>query len=47
MNSWKNFSEISLPEKEEIYNNLNIEGITDADYKHVKNVWKAHYWGIS
>ena len=34
---WEKFSEISLPEKEEFYSNLNI---TDADHLHVKRVCK-------
>ena len=36
MDDWKKFSETSLPEKEDFYSHLNIEGITDADYKHTK-----------
>ena len=30
----------SLTEKEELYNNLNMEDITDADNMHVKRVCK-------
>ena len=40
---WEKFNETSLPEKEEIYSNLNMEDITDADYMHAKTVcqlWK-------
>ena len=40
MDSWKRFNETSLPQKEDFYSNLNIEDITDADYKHAKTVWK-------
>ena len=40
MNTWKRFDETSLPEKEDFYSNLNMEDITDADYKHAKRVWK-------
>ena len=29
-----------IADKEDFYSNLNMEDITDADYKHVKNVWK-------
>ena len=29
-----------MPEKEELYSNLNIEDITDADYIHAKRVCK-------
>ena len=32
MDSWKRFEEISLPEKEDFYSNLNMEDITDVDY---------------
>ena len=39
--SWKKFDETSLPEKEDFYSNLNIEDITDVDYKHAKKVWKG------
>ena len=35
MNSYTRFNETSLPDKKNNYNNLNIENITDADYKHV------------
>ena len=35
MDSYKRFNETSLPDKKNNYNNLNIENITDADYKHV------------
>ena len=34
------FNETSLPEKEEFCNHLNMEGITDADYKQAKRVCK-------
>ena len=34
--SWKRFDEKLIPEKEDFYNNLNIEDITD--YKHAKKV---------
>ena len=40
MNEWKKFNETSLPEKEELYSNLNMEDITDADYMHAKRVCK-------
>ena len=32
MNNWINFSE-TLPEKEDCYGSLNMEDITDTDYK--------------
>ena len=40
MDSWEKFNEISLPEKEEFYSNLSMEGITYADYIHTKRVCK-------
>ena len=40
MNDWEKFSEIILPEKEDFYNHLNMENITDADYPHAKRVCK-------
>ena len=40
MDSWKRFDEISLPDKEAVYSNLNKEKITDVDYKHAKSVFK-------
>ena len=36
---WEKFNEITLPEKEEFYSNLNMD-ITDADYMHGKRVCK-------
>ena len=35
MNDWENFNEITLPQ-EKLYNNLNIEDTTGADYMHAK-----------
>ena len=34
MDSWQRFDETSLPDKEAFYSNLNIEDITDVDYRH-------------
>ena len=31
MDDWEKFSETSLPEKEDFYNRLNMEDITDAN----------------
>ena len=42
INSWKRFDETSLPQKEGFHNNLNMEGITDTDYKHAKKIWKSY-----
>ena len=38
--SWERFDETSLPKKEDFYSDLNMEGITNVDYKHAKRVWK-------
>ena len=40
MNDWENFNEASLPEKEDFYNHLNMEDITNGDYTHAKRVCK-------
>ena len=36
MDSWQRFDETSLHEKETFYSNLNMEDITDVDYRHGK-----------
>ena len=41
MDDWEKLNETSLPEKEELYSNLNIKDITDADYMHAKTVLKT------
>ena len=38
MDSWERFNEVSLPDKESFYSELNKEGITDKDYVHAKKV---------
>ena len=38
MDVWEKFNEITLPEKGQFYGNLNMEEITDADYKHGKSL---------
>ena len=40
MDVWGKFNEITLPEKEELYSNLNMEDITDPDYMHAKRLCK-------
>ena len=39
--TWEKFSEISLPSKEDFYSNLNMEDISDIDYRHANNVFKV------
>ena len=41
MDSYDRFDESSLPPKEEFYNSLSEEHITDAEYQHAQNVWKT------
>ena len=36
MDSWDRFNETSLPNKENFYSCLNMEDITDIDYRHRK-----------
>ena len=39
MDNWEKLDETSLPSKESFYSELNLEHITDNDYKHAKKVW--------
>ena len=41
MDSWERFDETSLPNKEVFYSNLNMEDITDVDYRHAKRVFNG------
>ena len=41
IDDWEKFNDTSLPEKEDFYSNLNMEDISDADYKHGKKVCKT------
>ena len=40
MDSWQRFDETSLPDKEAFNSNLNMEDITDVDYRHGKTVFE-------
>ena len=40
MDNWERFDEKLLPNKEAFYSNLNMEDITDTDYKHANKVFK-------
>ena len=40
MDDREKFNETTLSEKEEFYNCLNMEDITDADYLHAKRIFK-------
>ena len=39
--TWEKFNEISLPSKEDFYSYLNMEDISDIDYRHANNVFKV------
>ena len=41
MDSWERFDENKIPPKEAFYSELNLEGIIDGDYEHIKKVWEA------
>ena len=41
MDSWERFDKTSLPDKEAFYRNLNVEDITDVDYRHAKRVFNG------
>ena len=41
MDSWERFDETSLPDKETFYSNLNMEDITDVDYRHAQRVFNG------
>ena len=38
INKWEKFNKTTLPEKEELYSNLNMEDITEADYMRAKTL---------
>ena len=40
MDNWERFDETLLPNKEAFYSNLNMEDITDTDYRHANKVFK-------
>ena len=40
MDNWERFDEKLLPNKEAFYRSLNMEGITDVDYRHANKVFK-------
>ena len=42
MDSWKRFDETFLSDKEAFYSSLNMEDITDVDYRHEKIVFKYY-----
>ena len=40
IDSWVRFNETSLPDRKAFYSNLNMEDITDVDYRHAKRVFR-------
>ena len=40
MDNWERFNEVVLPDKKAFYINLNIEHITDVDYRHANSMFK-------
>ena len=43
MDSWERFNEKLLPSKKDFYSNLNMEDISDIDYRHAKKLDPAHF----
>ena len=41
MDSWERFDETLLANKEDFYSSLNMEDITDVDYRHAKKAFKG------
>ena len=41
MDSWERFDENTIPPKDAFHSELNLEGISDTDYEHVKKVCKS------
>ena len=41
MDSWQRFDETSFLDKEAFYSNLNMEDITDVDYRHGKTLFES------
>ena len=37
---YSKLDEKTLPRKEEFYSELNLEGISDEEYRHAQKVWK-------
>ena len=41
IDSWERFDKTSLPNKEVFYSSLNMEVVTNVDYRHPKRVYKG------
>ena len=55
MNNWSRFNEEELPDKSDLYSSLNMDEVTDIDYRHakknfdkfsVKNLGEHHDWFV-
>ena len=40
MDIWERFDETSMPNKEPFYSSLNMENVTDVDYRHAERIFK-------
>ena len=40
MDNWNKFNENKLPDKDEFYSKLNMDGVSDKDYEHACKVWR-------
>ena len=40
LDNWERFDETSMPNKEAFYSSLNMENITDVDYRHAERVFR-------
>ena len=45
LDDWEKFNETSLPEKEDFYNQLNMEDISDADHMQTKRDFEIKHLG--
>ena len=39
IDDWNRFNENTLPSKDKFYSNINMNGISNNNYSHAKNVW--------
>ena len=39
LDNWERFDEVSLPTKQDFYSSLNVEDVTDIDYRHAKKIF--------
>ena len=41
MDKWSKFNEATLPSKKEFHSELNLQDISNSDYKHAQKVWNT------